>query len=32
MWLLVLVILFWPCRWFAELRRRRRDLTWLSYF
>jgi len=32
MWLAVLVILYWPCRWFAELRRRRRDLTWLSYF
>jgi uncharacterized membrane protein len=32
MWLTVLVILYWPCQWFSELRRRRRDLTWLSYF
>jgi uncharacterized membrane protein len=31
-WISVIAIVYWPCRWFAELRRRRRDLTWLSYF
>jgi hypothetical protein len=31
MWLVVLVILYFPCRWYAQLKRRRRDLTWLSY-
>jgi uncharacterized membrane protein len=31
-WISVVAIVYWPCRWFAELRRRRRDLTWLSYF
>jgi uncharacterized membrane protein len=30
-WAVAVAILFWPCRWFAELRRRRRDLRWLSY-
>ncbi len=29
-WLLVLLILFPGCRWFAELKRRRKD-AWLSY-
>jgi hypothetical protein len=31
-WALVIATVYWPCRWFAELRRRRRDLIWLSYF
>ena len=31
MWIVVLVLLYPPCRWFAALKRRRRD-TWLSYF
>jgi uncharacterized membrane protein len=30
MWALVIVILYFPCRWFAELKRRRRD-WWLGY-
>jgi uncharacterized membrane protein len=29
-WIAVLVILYLPCRWFAEVKRRRRD-AWLSY-
>jgi uncharacterized membrane protein len=28
--LFFLAILYWPCRWFADLKRRRRD-AWLSY-
>ena len=31
MWIVVLVLLYPPCRWFAALKRRRRD-AWLSYF
>jgi uncharacterized membrane protein len=31
MWMVVLVLLYPPCRWFAALKRRRRD-AWLSYF
>jgi uncharacterized membrane protein len=31
MWLLVVLLLLPPCAWFAELKRRRRDV-WLSYF
>jgi uncharacterized membrane protein len=31
-WISVIAIVYSPCRWFAEVRRRRRDLTWLSYF
>ena len=31
-WLLVVVSLYPVCRWFADLKRHRRDLTWLSYF
>jgi hypothetical protein len=27
----VILILYLPCRWFAEVKRRRRD-AWLSYF
>lgn len=30
-WLFVLLLLYPVCRWFAELKRRRRD-AWLSYF
>jgi uncharacterized membrane protein len=29
-WLLAVAILYYPCRWFAELKARRRD-PWLSY-
>jgi hypothetical protein len=31
MWAVTLVLLYPPCAWFAELKRRRRD-AWLSYF
>ena len=31
MWLVVVAILYYPSRWFADLKRRRRD-AWLSYF
>ena len=30
MWLVVLVTLYFPCRWFADLKQRRKD-WWLSY-
>lgn len=30
MWITAIVILYFPCRWFAELKRRRKD-WWLSY-
>lgn len=30
LWLLVVALLYLPCRWFAELKRRRRN-AWLSY-
>jgi uncharacterized membrane protein len=30
-WIAVVVILYFPCRWFAEYKRRHRDWTWLSY-
>ncbi|MNN91048.1 hypothetical protein D3C81_2091010 [compost metagenome] len=26
------VVLYWPVRWFAALKARRRDITWLKYF
>jgi uncharacterized membrane protein len=29
-WLLVILLLFWPCAWFADVKQRRRD-WWLSY-
>ncbi len=29
-WLMVVGLLYFPCRWFAEVKRRRRD-AWLSY-
>ena len=31
MWILAVAILYLPCRWFMELRRRHRDWAWLSY-
>ena len=31
-WLVVLGLLYAPCRWFAGLKQRRKDLRWLSYF
>ncbi|MBV8317561.1 MAG: hypothetical protein JOZ53_21690, partial [Planctomycetaceae bacterium] len=31
MWIVVLILLYPPCRWFAALKRHRRD-AWLSYF
>jgi len=31
-WIGVVAALYPACRWFAGLKRRRRDLTWLSYF
>jgi uncharacterized membrane protein len=31
MWGLVVAILYVPSRWYAGLKRRRKDLTWLSY-
>jgi uncharacterized membrane protein len=31
MWVVVVALLYYPSRWFADLKRRRRD-AWLSYF
>jgi hypothetical protein len=31
MWVLVVAILYVPCRWYAKLKQRRKDWTWLSY-
>ena len=31
MWGLVVTILYVPCRWYAGLKQRRKDWTWLSY-
>jgi len=31
MWILAVVILYLPCRWFMEFRGRHRDWAWLSY-
>jgi len=31
MWIAIVFLLYWPCRWFAELKQRRRDV-WLGYF
>ncbi|MGZ3721191.1 MAG: DUF1624 domain-containing protein [Bdellovibrionota bacterium] len=31
MWILAVAILYLPCKWFMEFRRRHRDWTWLSY-
>jgi len=30
-WLIVVAILFFPCRWFAALKQRRKDMAFLSY-
>ncbi|MEO5729194.1 MAG: heparan-alpha-glucosaminide N-acetyltransferase domain-containing protein [Byssovorax sp.] len=31
-WAAVVLMLYPACRWFADLKRRRRDLSWLGYF
>ena len=31
MWILAVAILYLPCLWFMELRRRHQDWAWLSY-
>jgi uncharacterized membrane protein len=31
MWILVVIILYLPCRWFMEFRSRHREWAWLSY-
>ena len=31
MWLVALVILYFPCRWYADLKQRRKDIKFLSY-
>jgi uncharacterized membrane protein len=31
MWIIALVILYFPCKWYADLKQRRKDLWWLSY-
>ncbi len=31
MWAVVVIGLYPACRWFADLKKRRRDLVWLSY-
>jgi hypothetical protein len=30
-WLIVVLILYLPCRWYANLKSRRKDLWWLGY-
>jgi hypothetical protein len=30
-WLIVVAVLFLPCRWFAALKQRRKDIEFLSY-
>ena len=30
-WILVVVVLYLPCRWYMEFKRRHRDWSWLSY-
>jgi uncharacterized membrane protein len=32
MWIVVLAVLYFPCMWFAEYRRRHKAQWWLSYF
>ena len=32
MWGVVVFLLYFPCRWFRELKQRRREWWWLSYF
>jgi Fe2+ transport system protein B len=31
MWILVVVMLYLPCRWFMQVKARHRDWAWLSY-
>jgi len=31
MWFIVIGLLYLPCRWYADLKSRRRDLVLLSY-
>lgn len=31
-WIAMLMILYFPCRWFAGVKKRHRDVAWLSYF
>ncbi|MFS8066603.1 MAG: hypothetical protein ACMG6S_09560 [Byssovorax sp.] len=31
-WAAVVLMLYPACRWFADLKRQRRDLRWLGYF
>jgi len=31
-WLAAVALLYFPCRWFADYKRRHRDIAWLSYF
>ena len=30
-WLIVVVVLYFPCRWFAQVKQRRKDIAFLSY-
>jgi uncharacterized membrane protein len=30
-WILVVVVLYFPCRWYMEFKRRHRDWSWLGY-
>jgi hypothetical protein len=30
-WIVVLVIMYFPCRWFAGIKAKHRDVWWLSY-
>jgi hypothetical protein len=31
MWAVVLAVLYYPCRWYMNLKARHRDWNWLSY-
>jgi hypothetical protein len=32
MWIALIVPLYFPTRWFSNLKKRRKDLVWLKYF